>query len=198
MKILTAGNRELIKRLHNNDRKLNGLHADIEAAGLFMLANREVDSVKLRSVLLCLKINNDLGRIGEQVLQILRSAETIFQQGVKNPPTPISISRCANLVQMMIANVLDSFAKSDARLAQLVILEDKLVNEEHNYITCSLIDEMVKNPRSISIALEFLLVAKAIERIGDHAKNIASHVILMAQPVKLHHTAIAEVEEQAV
>lgn len=178
--------------------QINTLEVEIDRKCNLLLAQRQPEAVDLRTVLTVLKITTDLERAGDQAEQIARRAEMLFQQGPLNLPHSANIGRCARLASDMLEKSMAAFARSDAGIAVEVIRQDQQVNEEYTFITRNLIGIMLEDPRAISTALDFLFVAKAIERIGDHAKNIAKYVIFMAKGHDVRHTSIEEMEKKAL
>ena len=118
----------------------------------------------------------------------------LYQQGSLSLPFWVDMSHCAEVALSMADKSMDAFARSDAEIALQVIRQDKDVNDEYSLITHNLINCMLESPRSISSGLDFLFVAKSIERIGDHAKKIAEYVIFMVKAQDVRHISIEEIE----
>jgi phosphate transport system protein len=194
MESLSNGDVALMKQVLDLGYHVNSLEVEIDHKCNLVLAQRQPEAVDLRTILTVLKITTDLERIGDQAELIARRAETLFQQGGTNLHRSVDIRRCAALALCMLDKALNAFTQSDVNIALQVIREDKNVNEEYSFITRNLICHMLEDPRSISSALDFLFVAKSIERIGDHAKNIAEYVIFMASGKDIRHTSIAELK----
>jgi phosphate transport system protein len=198
MESLSSGDKALMRQVLDMGYQVNSLEVEIDRKCNLVLAQRQPEAVDLRTILTVLKITTDLERIGDQAELIVRRAEMLFQQGGLNMPRSADISRCASLALSMADNAMEAFAKSDASIATQVIRQDNKVNEEYSFITRNLVCHMLENPRSISAALDFLFVAKAIERIGDHAKNIAEYVIFMVKGLDVRHSSIEEMEKKAL
>jgi len=196
MEGLQSGDKASIRQVTDLGYQVNNLEVDIDRKCNLVLAHRQPEAIDLRTILTVLKITTDLERIGDQAEQIARRAELIFQQGVLSLPRSADISHCASLALSMTERTMEAFARSETGIALQVIREDKKVNDEYDLITRNLVYHMLEDPRAISSGLDFLFVAKSIERIGDHAKNISEYVIFMVKGQDVRHTSIAEVEKR--
>jgi phosphate transport system protein len=198
MQSLNSGDEALMKEVLDLGYQVNNLEVEIDRKCNLVLAQHQPEAVDLRTILTVLKITTDLERIGDQAELIARRAEVLFQQEGLNQPRSVDISHCAGLALSMADNAMEAFSQADASIATKVIRQSNTVNEEYNFITRNLICHMLEDPRSISTALDFLFVAKAIERIGDHAKNISEYVIFMAKGVDVRHSSIEEIERNTL
>ncbi len=135
-----------------------------------------------------IKVITDLERIGDESSKIARSAKGIAERGVSTINHYETVRVMAATAGNMLHNALDAFARLDGKLAIQLIAEDEVVNHEFRSIMRNLITFMMEDPRTISAALDTLWVAKAIERIGDHAKNIAEYVIFIVGGKDIRHT----------
>lgn len=196
MESLHSGDSALMSQVLDLGYQVNSLEIEIDRKCNLVLAQRQPEAVDLRTVLTILKITTDIERIGDQAELIVRRAEMLFHLGALNQPSSIDIRHCAGLALDMADNAMGAFSSSDASIAAQVIRQDKKVNEEYSFITRNLIGRMLEDPRYISAALDFLFVAKAIERIGDHAKNIAEYVIFMVKGHDVRHASIEEMEKK--
>ena len=195
---LDRGDTAMMKQVLDLGHQVNALEMEIDRKCNLILAKRQPEANDLRTILTVLKITTDIERIGDQSELIVRRAEMLFEQGMLNLPHSVDISHCATLALGMVDRSLEAFVRSDVGSAAQVIRQDKQVNEEYAFITRNLVGRMLENPRSISATLDFLFVAKAIERIGDHAKNIAEYVIFMVKGNDVRHSSIEEMERKAL
>lgn len=195
---LNNGDTALIRQVLDLGHQVNSLEVEIDRKCNLILAQRQPEAVDLRTILTVLKITTDLERMGDQAELIVRRAEMLFQLGVLNLSRFFDISHCASLASSMADNAMEAFVQSDASIATQVIRQDTQVNEEYSFITRNLICHMLEDPRYLSAVLDFLFVAKAIERIGDHAKNISEYVIFMVKGYDVRHTSIEEMEKKAL
>jgi phosphate transport system protein len=198
MESLNSGDKALMRQVLDLGYRVNSLEVEIDRKCNLVLAQRQPEAIDLRIILTVLKITTDLERIGDQAELIVRRAEMLFQQGGINLPRSVDINHCASLASGMADNAMEAFARSDAGIAIQVIRQDKKVNEEYSFITRNLVCHMLEDPRAISAALDFLFVAKAIERIGDHAKNISEYVIFMVKGYDVRHSSIEEMERKSL
>ena len=196
MESLKSGDKLLMKQVMDLGYQVNTLEVDIDRKCNLILAQRQPEAIDLRTILTVLKITTDLERIGDQAEQIVRRAEMLFQHEMLSLPRSIDISRYAGLASDMADKAMEAFTLSDIGMAAQVIRQDHQVNEEYNFITRNLICYMLEDPRSISSGLYYLFVAKSIERIGDHAKNISEYVIFMVKGQDVRHTSIEEIEKR--
>jgi len=195
---LKNGDLTLIGQVMEMGYQVNKLEVEVDWKCNLILAQRQPEAVDLRTVLTILKITTDLERIGDQAELIARRAEMLLQQGTLTLPRSVEINHCAALAFGMADNAMDAFSQSNVNIAIGVIRQDKKVNEQYHFITRNLISHMLEDPRSISTALDFLFVAKAIERIGDHAKNISEYVIFMVKGQDVRHISVEEMERKAL
>ncbi|MDD2914804.1 MAG: phosphate signaling complex protein PhoU [Gallionella sp.] len=198
MKSLHSGDTAVMKHVLDLGYQVNSMEVEIDRKCKLVLAQRQPEAVDLRTILTVLKITTDLERMGAQTELIVRRAEMLFQSGRLNLPRSVDIINCADKALSMADQSMEAFSRSDVGIAIRVIRQDKQVNEEYSYITRNLIGSMLEDPRFISAALDFLFVAKAIERIGDHAKNISEYVIFMVTGHDVRHSSIEEVESKAL
>jgi phosphate transport system protein len=141
------------------------------------------------------KITGNLERAGDEAERIARMVKQILEQGSpRNLPAP-ELRVAADLATVLLRKALDAFARLDVNMALVILKEDDLIDAEFNGFVRKLITYMMEDPRTISASLDLLFVAKAIERIGDHAKNIAEFVIYVVKGADVRHTALTDIEK---
>ena len=145
----------------------------------------------LRTVMATIKVITDLERIGDEATKIARAAKNIQERGVTTISHYETVRVIASSAGDMLHDALDAFARLDEKHATRIIAQDQLIDHEFRSIMRNLITFMMEDPRTISAALDTLWVAKAIERIGDHAKNIAEYVIFVVEGKDIRHTDYA-------
>jgi phosphate transport system protein len=145
----------------------------------------------MRLIVSAIKITTDLERMGDLAVHIAERALSLMTQ----PPLHESIhfGDLANLVESMVLGSLDSFVKRDAQAARGILDADDAVDKARNHIQQQLIEVMQREPATIARAIDYLIVARKLERIADHATNIAEDVIFLAQGVDVRHRVPAEV-----
>jgi phosphate transport system protein len=140
----------------------------------------------------------DLERIGDEATKIARMARDIHATGAKPNPRLVPMGHLSDISVGMLRRALDAFARLDAAAAARVAAEDVVIDEEFRAILRQLITFMMEDPRTISTSLQVVWVAKAFERIGDHAKNIAEYVIYVVKGRDVRHIPLAELEREAL
>jgi phosphate transport system protein len=177
------------------DKRVNDLEIDLDRLVNHVIARRQPTAVDLRMIMGVAKTITDLERIGDESTKIGRAAKWLREKdnGFRLNRIP-DIHTSGEIAATMLRGALDAFARVDAHAAASIIRDDAGVDERFRAILRQLVTFMMEDPRSISAAIDTVWVAKAIERIGDHAKNIAEHVIFIAQGADVRHTTPDEVD----
>lgn len=173
-KALYEGNMELAKKVSPLDIEVDRMERDIESLCLKMLLKQQPVARDLRQISAALKMITDMERIGDQAEDI---AEIITFLNGRTAPENIRIYEMANAIIKMVTDSVDAYVKKDTELAKSVIAYDDVVDECFNSVKNSLIGIIAKNPEDGEYALDFLMIAKYFEKIGDHAVNIAEWVL---------------------
>ncbi|MBR71988.1 MAG: phosphate transport system regulatory protein PhoU [Rhodospirillaceae bacterium] len=165
---------QLADSVVNDDKKADEIEEDINNQVIRILALRQPMAVDLRLITAALKISSDLERIGDHAANVAKRAHALSQY---EPIRPVSaVSRMAQIVQKMIKDVLDAFLERDAERAMEVWRRDEEVDEMYNSLLRELVTYMMEDPRNITPCTNLLFVAKNIERVGDHATNMAETI----------------------
>lgn len=172
--------------------QINELHIELDERALRLLALQQPMAMDLRVITSTMKINSDLERMGDQAVNIAERALSILSQPLLKPL--IDIPRMAQLTEKMVKDSLDAFVRKDNELARQVVLRDDEVDRYRDLVFGELIANMIRNPRCIQPALDLILVSRNLERIADHATNIAEDVIYMVLGRDIRHHA----EERAI
>jgi len=191
---LGSGNMEEIERVKLNDHRVNAMEVELDEACSHIIARRQPAASELRLIIAVVKTITDLERIGDEAEKIARMAKLIHEAERLHMPR-VDLQHVANLAVNMLRNSLDSFARLDSKAAQRVVQQDEAVDSEFRSILRELITFMMEDPRTISRCLEVLFVAKALERIGDHSKNMAEYVIYMVEGRDVRHLRSAEFDQ---
>jgi phosphate transport system protein len=187
VKALTERDRELIARALDGDEPINRLHIEIDGRCFTLLALHQPMAVDLRAIVAAVKINTDLERVGDLAINIAEAARRYAQHApVKKL---IDIPRMANIAQNMLRDSLDAFVRRDTDLAQRVLSEDDKLDDLKTQIFRELLTYMLQDPSTIEGALDLILISRHLERIGDHATNIAEDVIFMVSARDVRHHA---------
>jgi phosphate transport system protein len=136
-----------------------------------------------------------LERAGDEADRIARMVKLILEQGTPRNLPSSELRIAADLATGLLRKALDAFARLDVNTALVILKEDDLIDAEFNGFVRKLVTYMMEDPRTISASLDLLFVAKAIERIGDHAKNIAEFVIYVDKGADVRHTTLTEIEK---
>ena len=187
VKGLVDRDRDLIDRVMVSDGAVNALHIEIDQRCFTLLALYQPMAVDLRAIVAAVKINTDLERVGDLAINIVEAA----RQYVQHPPVKklIDIPRMATIAQAMLRDALDAFVRRDTALAQRVLDQDDVLDDLKTQLFRELITYMLQTPATIEPALDLILISRHLERIGDHATNIAEDVIFMVSAKDVRHHA---------
>jgi len=167
---------QLAERTVQDDRRIDTLESDIEARAVRIIALRQPMASDLREAISAIKISTDLERIGDLAKNIAKRA-LVIQGDFETPVRLIQgIARMGRLAQGQLKLVLDAFSNRDAQAAMEVWRGDEEIDEMYNSVFRELLTYMMEDPRTIGVCTHLLFIAKNIERIGDHATNIAETV----------------------
>jgi phosphate transport system protein len=194
---LSEGNVALSDQVVSDDQRVNGMEVSIDELCSHIIARRQPAAADLRMIMTVLKTITDLERIGDEAEKIARMSKLIHQKDRLLMPRFVEIKHVADVALEMLRKSLDAFARLDLQAAAEVVREDSHLDEEFRAILRQLITFMMEDPRMISTSLEILFVAKAIERIGDHAKNMSEYVVYMVKGKDVRHVTIEEFEREA-
>jgi phosphate transport system protein len=173
----------------SSDQEVNDLQIEIDDRCVKLLALQQPMATDLRLITSAIKINSDLERIGDQAVNIAESAVKVLTHSPVRPPA--DLRRVAEMAESMTREALDAFVRKDAVLARAVIMRDDEVDRLKDKLFGELIAHMVADPKDIPDALSFILISRNLERIADHATNIAEDVIFLveAKDIRHHHLA---------
>ncbi|OGT04624.1 MAG: phosphate transport system regulatory protein PhoU [Gallionellales bacterium RBG_16_57_15] len=193
---LISGDVALMIRVIEDDHRVNAMEVKIDENCSQVIARRQPTAGDLRLIMAVVKTITDLERIGDEAEKIARMAKLLSQKNTLNLPRYHEIKHAADLALDMLRQSLDAFARLDVAMAAQVVRQDEQVDEEFRAIMRYLITFMMEDPRTISTSLEILFVAKAIERIGDHAKNMSEYVIYMVKGRDVRHVTADEIDRE--
>src|SRR5665647_420761 len=193
---LTNGDVTSMDRIISDDHRVNALEVDIDESCTQIIARRQPTAVDLRMVIMVIKTITDLERIGDEAKNIAITAKQLAQKNNLTLPRFEKIKNVSILTLNMLEKSLDAFSKMDISAVGEVVRQDEQVDEEFRVILRYIVSFMMEDPRAISSALEILFIAKALERIGDHAKNMSEYVVYMVKGHDVRHTTIEEIERE--
>jgi len=194
-----TGSEELINQVVATELRVNESERNIDDDCSHIVVKRQPAAGDLRLIMAISKTVTDLERIGDEAEKIARMSKQIHDAAARlQIQSFANIRHAGDIAVQMLRRALDAFARQDAAQAASVIREDVAIDNEFRSILRQLITFMMEDPRTISTALEIIWVAKAIERVGDHAKNVAEYVIYMVKGTDVRHIRLEEVERQAL
>ena len=177
------------------EQKVNSMEVEIDYDIASVIGRRQPPARDLRLLMAISKITGNLERAGDEAERIARMVKLILEQGTPRNLPSSELRVAADLATGLLRKALDAFARLDVNTALVILKEDDLIDAEFNGFVRKLVTYMMEDPRTISASLDLLFVAKAIERIGDHAKNIAEFVIYVVKGADVRHTALTEIEK---
>jgi phosphate transport system protein len=203
IRLATAGyldgdSSERIEQAIAADTKVNDLEMAIDDDLRHVIVRRQPAASDLRLIMAVSKTVTDLERIGDEASKIARMARELNAGGRAQATRLAAIGHLSEVSIGMLRKALDAFARLDAAAAARVIGEDVAIDAEFRAILRQLITFMMEDPRTITTSINVIWVAKAFERIGDHAKNIAEQVIYIVKGRDVRHAPLAEVEREAM
>jgi phosphate transport system protein len=189
----STGSRELVDQVIAAESRVDQHEVDLDNQCSHLIVKRQPAAGDLRLIMAIMRAVTDLERIGDEAEKIARMSKQIHERGTQ-PMSSAAIRHAADIAVSMLRHALDALARSDAKDAAKVIRQDAAIDDEFHSILRQLITFMMEDPRTISTALEIVWIAKAVERIGDHAKNIAEDVIYIVRGTDIRHTRFVELE----
>ncbi len=176
-----------VKHIVETDRKVNDLELAIDDDCAHLIAKRQPAASDLRLVFGISKIVTDLERAGDEAKKIAKGVRRIYEAGQMPSQYGIGVRHIADAALAMLRQALDAFARLDTGLARRVIDADADVDVEFKSIMRQLITHMMEDPRTITTSIDIIWIARAVERIGDHAKNVAEHVVFIVEGRDIRH-----------
>ena len=185
VRALTDRDHALVDRVLTNDAAINQLHIEVDDRCFKLLALHQPMAVDLRAIVSAVKINTDLERVGDLAVNIAEAVARYLQ----HPPVKelIDIPRMALIAQNMLRDALDAYVRRDMALAQSVLHRDDELDMLKTLVFRELMGHMLRDPGTIEPSLDLILVSRHLERIGDHATNIAEDVIFMVSAKDVRH-----------
>jgi len=193
---LASGSASLIDQVLRHELVINSLERSIDELTSQVLARRQPAAGDLRLLIAVLKATTDLERIGDEAKKIALLARQARLEGAPRLAREAELRRMTRVAVGMLRHALDAFERLDLEGTADVVRRDADVDEAFRGILRQAILAMIHDPRTISAGLDLVFVAKALERIGDHAKNIAGHAIYAAKGADVRHATVAEIEQE--
>ena len=197
---LTNFSGETASLVLERELRVNQMEVEIDRDLSAIIARRQPTARDLRPLIAISKTIGNLERIGDEATRIGRTVQRLMNSGVSSrlrlPVADIAFG--ANLATAQLRKVLDAFARLDVNRALEVLKQDDEIDKEFDGLLRKLITYMMEDPRTISSSLDLLFVAKAIERIGDHAKNICEYTIYLVRGKDVRHTGFEAMEREVL
>ena len=186
---LVSRDAALVDRVLSGDEPINDLHIEIDDRCFKLLALHQPMAADLRAIVAAVKINTDLERVGDLAVNIAEAGKRYLLHAPVKPL--IDIPRMGEIAQRMLRDALDAFVRRDMALAESVLAADDALDALKSQIFRELLTYMMQNAEKIEPALDLILVSRHLERIGDHATNIAEDVIFLVSARDVRHLGSA-------
>ncbi|MEZ5523513.1 MAG: phosphate signaling complex protein PhoU [Pseudomonadales bacterium] len=197
MESLVDADSELAETVMSNDEDINRMEVSIDEECARILARRQPAASDLRLVIAVSKANTDLERIGDETKRIAKLAIQLSENG-QSPRGYVEVRHISGLVRDMLHKALDAFARFDVDLALEVARADHAVDREYVTAMRELITFMMEDPRTISRVINVIWALRSLERVGDHARNIAEHVIYLVKGKDVRHVSYEQMERKVM
>jgi len=176
------------------EARVNAMEVDIDRELSSIIARRQPTARDLRLLMAISKTTANLERVGDEAEKMARMVLSIIDSGSPRSLPSIELRVAADMASGLLRKALDAFARLDTAAALSILKEDDLIDQEFNGFVRKLITYMMEDPRMISPSLDLLFLAKAIERIGDHAKNIAEFIVYVVKGADIRHIPMEQIE----
>ncbi len=194
MEALATGDLVTVNKVLEQEIRVNAMHLQLDDMCIHMIARRQPAAGDLRMVMTVIKSVEDLERIGDKAARICQRTKNIYEAGRLQVPRFNELNHVAEEALDMLSRTLDAFARLDAVQATEVIRDDRRIDDEYRALQRQLITLMMEDPRTISLTMDILWIAKAIERIADLAVNVAEQVVFLVKGQDVRHKTADEVE----
>ncbi len=185
---------EAAAQVETLEQRVNQMEVEIDHELTTIIARRQPTARDLRLLMAFSKATANLERMGDEAARMARMVRSIIDSGAVRTLPSSELHIAAELASGLLRKALDAFARLDTKTALAILKEDNLIDQEFDGFVRKLITYMMEDPRTISASLDLLFLAKAIERIGDHSKNVAELIIYLVEGKDVRHTALEEIE----
>jgi phosphate transport system protein len=193
---LGSGDLQMIEGIAVTGKQVNRMEVELDEQCSHIIARRQPTAGDLRLLVTVIKVITDLERIGDEAEKIARMARLIHEAERANMPR-VELTHMADAAIAMLRKALDSFARLDPISAAQVVRDDLALDDEYSAIMRQLITFMIEDPRTISRSIETLFIVKALERVGDHAKNMCEYTVYMVKGRDVRHIGVEDLEREA-
>jgi phosphate transport system protein len=185
---------EVATQVTQTENKVNAMEVEIDREISSIIGRRQPTARDLRLLMAISKATANLERVGDEAEKIARMVLSIIENGAPRSLPSMELRVASDMASGLLRKALDAFARLDTATALSILKEDDLIDKEFDGFVRKLVTYMMEDPRTISPSLDLLFLAKAIERIGDHAKNIAELIIYIVKGADVRHTSIDQIE----
>lgn len=181
-------------RVMETEHRVNAMEMEIDRELSSIIARRQPTARDLRLLIAISKTTANLERVGDEANKMARMVKSIIESGAARALPSNELRVAGDLASGLLRKALDAFARLDVNAAVSILKDDDLIDNEFDGFVRKLVTYMMEDPRTISASLDLLFLAKAIERIGDHSKNIAEFIIYIVKGADVRHTSMEEIE----
>ncbi|MDM0116159.1 phosphate signaling complex protein PhoU [Variovorax sp. J22R133] len=185
---------ESAERVMQTEHRVNAMELEIDRELSSIIARRQPTARDLRLLIAISKTTANLERVGDEANKMARMVKSIIESGSARALPSNELRVAADMASSLLRKALDAFARLDTSAALSILKDDDLIDNEFDGFVRKLVTYMMEDPRTISPSLDLLFLAKAIERIGDHAKNIAEFIIYIVKGEDVRHASMEEIE----
>ncbi len=185
---------ESVAQVDALEQRVNTMEVEIDHELSTIIARRQPTARDLRLLIAFSKATANLERMGDEAHKMARMVQAIIESGAARQLPTTDLRVAADLASGLLRKALDAFARLDTKAAVAILKEDDLIDQEFDGFVRKLISYMMEDPRTISASLDLLFLAKAIERIGDHSKNVAELIIYLVEGKDVRHTSLDQIE----
>ena len=185
---------EAVEQVASIEQRVNAMEVEIDHELSSIIARRQPTARDLRLLIAFSKATANLERMGDEAHKMARMVKSIIESGAARSLPSSDLRMAADLASGLLRKALDAFARLDTKAALDILKEDDLIDKEFDGFVRKLVTYMMEDPRTISASLDLLFLAKAIERIGDHSKNLAELIIYLVKGMDVRHTSLDQIE----
>ena len=189
---------EAVEQVVTMEQRVNAMEVEIDHELASIIARRQPTARDLRLLMAFSKATANLERMGDEAHKMARMVKSIIESGAARSLPSSDLRMAADLASGLLRKALDAFARLDTKAALAILKEDDLIDKEFDGFVRKLVTYMMEDPRTISASLDLLFLAKAIERIGDHSKNVAELIIYLVKGIDVRHTTMDEIESSVL
>jgi phosphate transport system protein len=198
MQALNTFDMEIVEKVILAEQRLNTMEVEIDEECSNIIARRQPAARDLRLLMAISKTITNLERAGDEAEKIAKRVKRINEDGMGRNVNIAEIKLSGEMAVSILRRALDAFARLDTVAAAQIVRDDKAIDEEFRAFVRKLVTYMMEDPRMISAGLDYLFIAKAVERIGDHAKNIAEFIIYIVKGTDVRHVSRDQLEREAL